>query len=975
MLCSGLMLLGPDACSKKFAAKLLPSITPLLASLYEAAPSHDDPLADLAEEYHLGPLLKVMESGDHPYKPSYSADWTIESTQEVLPSELEMSSSRGSWSRDGGSCGSWAHVSHAPCVWLAFDKRCSTVETEAWLDVLVDSKLAHTFSGPPSKWPSRPLVLPAGRITFRYKMVGCAASRKLPNRPRWGYRISVHAYEPSLSSTLPLLVDCQKALASLGAKYAAILLQGEPLSPEEHAHADELEKLPLPEPPGTALPEPPAIPLAVPPAAWLAEDDASSFSAPPQADAEAAATASAAMWRGSRVPSALRFALLQKRQRRASNRAAALEGFMRLLDAAPSASVQRHVLLQIARALRTMQTSDKSSLLRCQFLHGCRGCSVATWGQLGDSIARLFSLIARQLTASLIALAATQAAARASSACAEPAAEVGIMMQPMQVAMPRVTVTAPNFVKSEAFAGSRNGYTYKRGEHGLGYYRKLGYHPDRLPADTNDHPPSVGGMRLEGRLTASASAADPSSPPLPPPLPPPSVQAAEETVLILLNVFLLRFQRGDLELLDAAGLLPMLTHLQWATGRVRPVCRRVFRQLLLFTFSHRKVDHPLTPFQHGLLKAMRLEVATVLALPQPKPNRLRAAHDDADADAIPQSIPNKEQERASAAAQALLPSVTHRQQQRLSSKAARVLSSVLSMLHSISASTAVCRALGEEWLPLLLQLLREGNLSLAGSAARLLRAVMPMLTPSEHGALCDQAVCEAFPQSIAASTFSQSVAASATLAVDVQLREAPRLIVLLLEAIGREVLGDEPLVALCVSAGEVELEVVDGEAEEVAPPGSAGLSSPPGSACVSSEQREQSLIRDVECERSQIRDTEVAAQESMRTREEAALAIETAQTEAQRADQGGNPPPPEEDAASGRMLVRRQGSPDSPIATEMIAMLRLLQRSASGGEWARSAWRAATSTRSSQGHALFAGSRGCVAHLPLCSPSTPRRLC
>ena len=292
MLCSGLMLLGPDACSKAFAAKLLPSITPLLASLYEVAPSHDDPLADLTEEYHLGPLLKVIESGDHPYKPSYSADWTIESTQEVLPSELETSSSSGSCSRDGGSCGSWAHVSHAPCVWLAFDKRCSTVETEAWLDVLIDSKLAHTFSGPPSKWPSRPLVLPAGRITFRYKMVGCPASRKLPNRPRWGYRICVHAYEPSLSPTLPLLVDCQKALASLGAKYAAILLQGEPLSPEEHAHADELEKLPLPEPPGTAPPEPPATalseppatPPAVPPAAWLTEDDASSSSAP-QADA------------------------------------------------------------------------------------------------------------------------------------------------------------------------------------------------------------------------------------------------------------------------------------------------------------------------------------------------------------------------------------------------------------------------------------------------------------------------------------------------------------------------------------------------------------------------------------------------------------------------------------------------------------------------------------------------------------------
>jgi hypothetical protein len=85
------------------------------------------------------------------------------------------------------------------------------------------------------------------------------------------------------------------------------------------------------------------------------------------------------------------------------------------------------------------------------------------------------------------------------------------------------------------------------------------------------------------------------------------------------------------------------------------VCRRVIRQLLLFAFSHRKVDHPLTPFQQGLLESMRLEVATVLALPQPKPDRLRAAHDGADTDAITHPLLKKEQERASAAAQAKRP--------------------------------------------------------------------------------------------------------------------------------------------------------------------------------------------------------------------------------------------------------------------------------------------------------------------------------
>ena len=84
------------------------------------------------------------------------------------------------------------------------------------------------------------------RVTLRFHVAGSAATRKLPHHARWGYRCHVHGYEPSLTTMLPLLADCQRSLASLGGKYAAILLPGEPLSPEERAHADELEKLPIP---------------------------------------------------------------------------------------------------------------------------------------------------------------------------------------------------------------------------------------------------------------------------------------------------------------------------------------------------------------------------------------------------------------------------------------------------------------------------------------------------------------------------------------------------------------------------------------------------------------------------------------------------------------------------------------------------------------------------------------------------------
>ena len=55
----------------------------------------------------------------------------------------------------------------------------------------------------------------------------------------------MHALTPALTPALPLALDSAISVASLGAKYAATLLVGEPLSPEERLHSDELEALSL----------------------------------------------------------------------------------------------------------------------------------------------------------------------------------------------------------------------------------------------------------------------------------------------------------------------------------------------------------------------------------------------------------------------------------------------------------------------------------------------------------------------------------------------------------------------------------------------------------------------------------------------------------------------------------------------------------------------------------------------------------
>ena len=77
---------------------------------------------------------------------------------------------------------------------------------------------------------------------------------------------------------MPLLLDCQKSLASLGAKYAATLLVGEPLSPEERMHSEELESL------------------------------------APTAEADGLAA-----WERCRIPASIRAAVYERRQRRATS--------------------------------------------------------------------------------------------------------------------------------------------------------------------------------------------------------------------------------------------------------------------------------------------------------------------------------------------------------------------------------------------------------------------------------------------------------------------------------------------------------------------------------------------------------------------------------------------------------------------------------------------------------------------------------
>ena len=92
--------------------------------------------------------------------------------------------------------------------------------------------------------------------------------------------------------------------------------------------------------------------------------------------------------------------------------------------------------------------------------------------------------------------------------------------------------------------------------------------------------------------------------------------AAYLTVLIVARrraqVFLLRLQEGDLELLSDAGMLQMLRRLHTAHGRMRRLCSCVFKHLILCTFVDRSPATVLSPFQAYVLGMLRAQLALLL---------------------------------------------------------------------------------------------------------------------------------------------------------------------------------------------------------------------------------------------------------------------------------------------------------------------------------------------------------------------------
>lgn len=251
------------------------------------------------------------------------------------------------------------------CIWLDFDKRCCTMEGDAALEVLVDGALLHSFSGPATQWPTHPIVLPSTSATLKLTVQGGARQRDVESC--WGFACHVRGFEPTLAPKLPPLVDCQEAVVDLGAKYAAALIVGEPLSPEEHVHFDTLESM-------------------------VPDLDASGHEA----------------WRVPGLAHSLLSGLLEKRQRRALSRLAGLDAMLAFLRTTRLPTLRKHVLLHLAAAFKALQgaatfNSSKQKQLRhgSVFLAGCRGCETALEGRVRTSLVQLFELLSSTLRAQL----------------------------------------------------------------------------------------------------------------------------------------------------------------------------------------------------------------------------------------------------------------------------------------------------------------------------------------------------------------------------------------------------------------------------------------------------------------------------------------------------------------------------------------------------------------------------------------------
>ena len=238
------------------------------------------------------------------------------------------------------------------CLWLLFDPRSSLADGEAELELWVDGRMVRCLSGPAGSWPREPIVLGSG----------CAALQLVAKRAgrhtSWGFACRAHGFEPCFGPSLPLLLDAQKGLAWLAGRYAADLILGDPLSPEERAHSGALDR--------------------------AAADGAEELPLP--------------------LPAALRQALLDRRARRAASRISGLEALLELLRSTTLPSVQDPVLAHLADALCRLQAGARQSLAGAgssHFWHGCSGCGVANAERLRLVVEQLFAFLCTALRGEL----------------------------------------------------------------------------------------------------------------------------------------------------------------------------------------------------------------------------------------------------------------------------------------------------------------------------------------------------------------------------------------------------------------------------------------------------------------------------------------------------------------------------------------------------------------------------------------------
>ena len=455
-------------------------------------------------------------------------------------------------------------------------------------------------------------------------------------RARAGYACTVYSYEPSLAPPLPLLVDCQKSLAALGAKYAAALLVGEPLSPRGGRALAELEALQPDVPRRRRLVGPHAASRAAARLALREEAAARHVARRRTHDADAAA-----------------------RPRRTSP------------------TVERHVLTRIASALQSMQSPEQARTACCQFLLGCRGCTPARSGGASRRASRASSVSSPHGSPTR----STCCSRRAPRSPSTHPPYAPPSRAPPEAATPDQPRQAPHAAERVA--------------HDSGAPRA--HEADEPHAAAPSGGGGGGGGRGGGPVRAAEEMARSSC----------STSSSSASSAATYRCSTRRVSHRLLRRL-----------LQSATGSIRTACRHMFRQLLLFSFAHRAHDQPLTAFQLGLLDTMREEVETPLAHGAPRAHRgltPTPPSPDAGGEGVTDDAP----------------------------RGHRSLTSLLSTLHSLSSSEAVCAHLGDRWTPLLLQLLRDGSTRVAASVLRLLQVTLPARRP--HEATCDAAVLALFP--------------------------------------------------------------------------------------------------------------------------------------------------------------------------------------------------------------------------------------